>query len=109
MHFQTSVPNWDKALLRMPDWVLVKSVNDPSLLKVAYLKWVAAGHNPERLYRDYRHWDLDYTFSTDWDQMIAKWREGYDVVYGVRISRQGDSPNASLSVAILNILSHSRQ
>ena len=24
-------------------------------------------------------------------QMIAKWREGYDVVYGVRISRQGDS------------------
>ncbi len=24
-------------------------------------------------------------------QMIAKWREGYDVVYGVRTSRQGDS------------------
>ena len=77
MHFQTDVTNWDKALLEMPDWVIVKAVNDPSILRVAYQKWVAAGRNPKRLYLDYRHHDLDYTFSIDWELMVAKWRMNF--------------------------------
>jgi hypothetical protein len=77
MHFQTSVSNWDQALLRMPDWVLVKSVNDGSLLVDAYQKWTAAGRDPSRLFLDYRHHDLDYTFSTNWDLMVAKWRMNF--------------------------------
>jgi len=77
MHFQTSIPNWDKSLLRMPDYSLCKSVNDASLLVVAYQKWVEAGRDPDKLFRDFRHHDLDYTFSVDWDMMVLKWRNNF--------------------------------
>lgn len=77
MHFQTSVPHWDDALLRMPDYTIVKSVNDGGLLVVAYQKWVAAGRDPKKLYLDLRHHDLDYTFSNSWDLMVAKWRMNF--------------------------------
>ena len=77
MHYQTSVPGWPISLLKMPNGTLVKSVNDPSLLKEAYIHWTAAGLDPSQLYLDYRHHDQDYTFSTDWNQMVEKWRMNF--------------------------------
>lgn len=77
MHFQNPVPNWTNALVKMPDWSLLKSVDDPGLLIDGLNKWAAAGRDAGKLYLDYRHHNLDYTFSTDWDQMVAKWRMNF--------------------------------
>lgn len=74
MHFQTSIDNWPNSLKKMPNGALIKSVNDPSLLREARQHWASAGRDLSKLWTDYRHHDLDYYFSTDFDQMVAKWR-----------------------------------
>lgn len=64
MHMQTSVDRWIEDLLKMPDYTLVKAVNDLGVLLDAYNKWVAAGRDPKKLYLDYRYHDYYYP---DWD------------------------------------------
>ncbi len=66
MHFQNPVPNWPNALLKMPDYSLLKSVNDPALLLDGLDKWVSAGRVSNRLYLDFRHHDFIYP---DWDHV----------------------------------------
>lgn len=77
MHFQTTVPDWPNALLRMPDYTLVKSVGDPAILIDALNHWSGAGRDPKKLFLDYRHNDQDYLFSMDYEQMKEKWRANF--------------------------------
>jgi len=64
MHFQTTVPNWKNALLKMPDHVLLKAVNDAAILIDGLNSWVSAGRDPAKLFLDHRYVDFIYP---DWD------------------------------------------
>ena len=81
MHFQTSVPNWPQAFVKMPDDCLVKSVNDPSLLVEARAVWANAGRDDSRLWLDYRHHDFYYPnwegAQYDWDRLQGIWRSNF--------------------------------
>lgn len=73
MHLQASTPQWTEALVLMPDYYLLKSVQNPGILMDGYDKWVAAGRDPAKLYLDYRHHDL-YLPEGDWESLKAQWR-----------------------------------
>lgn len=60
MHFQTTVHNWTQALIKMPDYTLLKSVNDPAILLDGLNKWTAAGRDPSKLFLDFRYHDFYY-------------------------------------------------
>lgn len=61
----------------MPNGALLKSVNDPAILVDGVQKWTAAGRDANQLWTDFRHHDLDYTFSIYWAEMVAKWRRNF--------------------------------
>jgi hypothetical protein len=60
MHMQTTVQNWDKALVKMPDYALLKAVGDPAILIDGRNKWIAAGRDPDKLFLDHRYADFYY-------------------------------------------------
>jgi hypothetical protein len=77
MHLQTSVNGWDKALVKMPDYSLLKSVNDLGVLLDGLNKWVAAGRNPNRLYLCHRYHDYLYPDWEGWANNFTwqEWKE----------------------------------
>ena len=81
MHFQTTVENWTDSLVRMPDWALLKSVNDPAILVDGMAKWAAAGRDTNRLWTDFRHHDLYYpqfdAVAYTWEELKVTWRMNF--------------------------------
>lgn len=64
----------------MPDYTLLKSVNDPSMLLDGFNKWKAAGRDPAKLFLDYRHWAFVYPnwdTNPDWNTLVALWRRNF--------------------------------
>lgn len=75
MHLQAGTPGWLTALLQMPDGVLLKAVNDPSILAEAGQTWVQAGRDPSKLFTCFRHSDTDRApAGSTWEQAKAWWR-----------------------------------
>ena len=68
----------------MPDYSIIKSVDNPSLLREAKQKWSAAGRDPKKLFTVYRHHNVytaphGLTFAqavTHWEMMYARWVDG---------------------------------
>ena len=84
MHFQSSTPNWPDALLKMPDYSVVKSVDNPSLLREAKQVWAANGRDPAKLFTIYRHFNVSTAphgltleqAKAHWRVMYARWVDG---------------------------------
>ena len=74
MHFQSSTPGWPEALLKMPDYSVVKSVDNPSLLREAKQRWAAAGRDPAKLWTIYRHFNVHTAPRSTWENALAHWR-----------------------------------
>lgn len=58
----------------MPDWSLLKAVNDPGILLDGRNKWAAAGRDPAKLHTDFRFFDLQPAPLSDWESAKAWWR-----------------------------------
>lgn len=76
MHFQATTPDWPRALLKLPDYSVIKSF-DPSMLREAKLRWQGAGRDPAKLFTVYRHFDIQTAPAGDWESVKAHWRAMY--------------------------------
>jgi len=75
MHFQTRISDWLRAVVALPDNVLVKSVSDPGLLREAVQAWTVAGRRRESLTTVFRHYGLHSPPSgSTWEQAKTHWR-----------------------------------
>jgi len=77
MHFQTGITNMQTPIGALPNRSLVKAVQDPSLLQVAYDTWKAKGRDLSKLYLNHRHPDFELNFSTDFNAMKEMWRRNF--------------------------------
>lgn len=73
IHMQSGTPGWLGALLEEPDYALVKSVDDPSVLREAKQVWAQNGRDPSKLHTLYRHHNVS-TADGDWQSALAHWR-----------------------------------
>ncbi len=73
IHLQAPVNNWPQAITRAANNSLAKSVNDQHLLRDAKTAARDAGKHVNTCFR-YWHDPLQ-VYSTDWDHMVAKWRD----------------------------------
>lgn len=71
IHYQAGVNGINEAVAMLPKGSMVKAVNDQQYLREAK----QVNPNVTTVFRF--HWDKDNVFSTDWDHMVAKWREFY--------------------------------
>ena len=58
----------------MPDYSVVKSVDNPSLLREAKQRWAAAGRDPAKLWTIYRHYNVHTAPRSTWANALAHWR-----------------------------------
>jgi len=77
MHIQQPVNDWPNALLKMPDYSVVKSVDNPSLLREAKQRWAAAGRDPAKLWTIYRHFNVHTAPRSNWNNALDHWRRMY--------------------------------
>lgn len=77
MHMQSPVPGWTGALLKMPDYSLVKAF-DAGVLQDAKQKWAAAGRDPGKLITLFRHFDMVTAPEGTWAEAVAHWRRMFN-------------------------------
>jgi len=58
----------------MPDYSVVKSVDNPSLLREAKQRWAAAGRDPAKLWTIYRHFNVHTAPRSNWANALIHWR-----------------------------------
>ena len=61
----------------MPDYSVVKSVDNPSLLREAKQRWAAAGRDPAKLWTIYRHFNVHTAPRSNWNDALDHWRRMY--------------------------------
>jgi hypothetical protein len=89
MHMQTTVQNWDKALVKMPDYTLLKAVNDASILIDGRNKWIAAGRDPAKLFLDHRYVTFYYPDFDGADQ--DKTLDEYKIIWRANFAKTIDA------------------
>ena len=53
---------------------MVKSVDNPSLLREAKQRWAAAGRDPAKLWTIYRHYNVHTAPKSNWNDALDHWR-----------------------------------